>query len=63
MDLSFDEKTYKEYLEEEEIAPNAKIREEHETFFDALLSDDADLRTTPEGREIIKNIQSFESNQ
>jgi len=63
MDLSFDEKSYKEYLKEDEVSPNCKIREPNETFHDVLLSDDANLRKMPEGKKVIEILRAFVSNQ
>jgi len=59
MKLKFNKKSYDEFLNEKKIISNSRLRNDNETFFDAMLSKEADLRTTPEGRKIIKMIQSF----
>jgi hypothetical protein len=35
------------------------LRGENETFFDAMLSEEADFTKTPEGREILEFIGSY----
>jgi hypothetical protein len=59
MELIFDEKSYQKFSKEKITIDNSRLRNDNETFFDAMLSKEADLRTTPEGREIIKFIQSI----
>ena len=56
----FYKKSYSKFLKrkekEEKIIreSNQRVRNDDETFFDALLSDDADLNKTPWGRKILK---------
>jgi hypothetical protein len=59
MDLTFDERAYDRFLNEKKTIYNSRLRSDNETFFDAMLSKEADLRTTPEGQKIIKMIQSI----
>jgi succinate dehydrogenase flavin-adding protein (antitoxin of CptAB toxin-antitoxin module) len=59
MDLSFDDAAYSKFLNEKGTIYNSLLREEDETFLDAMLSKEADLRTTPEGEKIIQSIQSI----
>jgi hypothetical protein len=59
MDLSFDDAAYSRFLNEKSTIYNSLLREENETFLDAMLSKEADLRTTPEGEKIIQSIQSI----
>jgi hypothetical protein len=59
MDLAFDDAAYSRFLSEKRTIFNSRLREENETFFDAMLSKEADLRTTPEGEKIIQFIQSM----
>jgi hypothetical protein len=59
MDLSFDDAAYSKFLNEKGTIYNSLLREENETFLDAMLSKEADLRTTPEGEKIIQSIQSI----
>ena len=59
MDLIFDEKAYDKFLKEKRTLYNSRLRNDDETFFDAMLSKEADLRTTSEGQKIIKMIQSI----
>ena len=57
MDLIFDDECYTKFLNEKKAIYNSRLRDENETFFDAMLSKEADLRTTPEGEKIIQFIQ------
>ena len=59
MDLVFDDASYSRFLNEKRIIYNSRLRDDNETFFDAMLSKEADLRTTPEGEKIIRFIQSI----
>jgi len=59
MDLLFDDASYSMFLSEERTEYNSRLRDDNETFFDAMLSKEADLRTTPEGKKIIQYIQSI----
>jgi hypothetical protein len=55
----FSEKSYKSYLEQKTSIHNERLRGEDETFFDAMLSEEADFTKTPEGREILEIIKGF----
>jgi len=55
----FSKETYQAYLEQKKSIINERLRGENETFFDAMLSEEADLTKTPEGREIIEFIGSY----
>jgi hypothetical protein len=57
MDLIFDDASYSKFLNEKKTVYNNRLRGDNETFFDAMLSKEADLRTTPEGEKIIQYIQ------
>jgi len=57
MDLIFDDASYSKFLNEKKTVYNNRLRDDNETFFDAMLSKEADLRTTPEGEKIIQYIQ------
>jgi len=59
MDLIFDDAAYSKFLDEKKTETNSKLRDDNETFFDAMLSKEADLRTTPEGIKIIQYIQAI----
>ncbi len=59
MDLVFDDDLYVKFLAEKKTVYNSRLRADDETFFDAMLSKEADLRTTPEGKQIINIIQSI----
>jgi len=57
MDLIFDDDSYSKFLNEKKTVYNCRLRDDNETFFDAMLSKEADLRTTTEGEKIIQYIQ------
>ena len=60
MGLKFDEKSYDEFLEKKrEVENSPKRNVKKKTFWDAMVSKDADLRSTPEGRKLIKIIQNL----
>jgi hypothetical protein len=61
MDLTFNDEYYTKFLNEKKNIYNSRLRDDNETFFDAMLSKEADLRTTPEGEKIIQFIQSIEN--
>jgi hypothetical protein len=59
MDFLFDEASYSKFLNEKREIYNSRLRDDSETFFDAMLSKEADLRSTAEGEKIIQFIQSI----
>ena len=59
MELIFDDISYSRFLNEKRIIYNSRLRDDNEAFLDAMVSKEADLRTTPEGEKIIKIIQSI----
>jgi hypothetical protein len=59
MELIFDEEAYSRFLNEKRTVYNSRLRGEGETFFDAMLSQEANLKTTPEGEKIIEYIQAI----
>ena len=59
MDFAFDDTSYSRFLNEKKTIYNSRLRGDNETFFDAMLSKEADLRTTPEGKKIIQYIQAI----
>jgi hypothetical protein len=50
---------YEEYLKKREYISNTRIRPDTMDFFDWLLSEDADMSKTPEGRQFITALQSI----
>ena len=59
MELIFDDISYSRFLNEKRVIYNSRLRDDNEAFLDAMVSKEADLRTTPEGEKIIKIIQSI----
>jgi len=59
MDLTYNDKDYSMFVHDKKAIYNSRLRDDNETFFDAMLSKEADLRTTPEGEKIIQFIQSI----
>lgn len=58
-DSFFSEKSYQSYIEKKDSVFNERLRGEDETFFDALLSEEADISKTPEGKEALELIRNF----
>jgi len=59
-DMSFfSEETYQTYIQQRNPIINERFRGEDETFFDAMLSAEADLTKIPEGQEILKLIGNY----
>jgi len=58
MDI-FTEESYQEYLKQQSLRHNDRLRGKDETIFDALLSDEADFMNTPQGNEIISAIRGY----
>jgi len=59
MKLTYEDESYTKFLNEKKTVYNSRMRGDDETFFDAMLSKEADLSTTPEGQKIIEFIQSL----
>ena len=59
MEFVFDDASYSRFLKEKKTINNPRLREDDQTFFDAMISKEADLRTSPEGKKIIQYIQSI----
>ena len=55
----FSEESYRVYVERRSPLVNERLRGEDETFFDAMLSQEADFTKTPEGQDILKLIGSY----
>jgi len=55
----FSEDTYRAYMEQKGSIYNEWLRGKDETFFDAMLSNEADISRLPEGNEIIKLIRGL----
>ena len=46
--------SYKTYIEQKSAVYNERLRGKDETFFDAMISEEADISRLPEGNEIIE---------
>lgn len=55
----YSEESYQAYLGKKNHIANERLRDANETFFDAMLSEEADLTKTPEGREVIEFIRNY----
>ena len=56
----FSEDTYQEFIKQKNYCLNERLRKDEETIFDAVLSEEADFTKSPEGKEILDAIRSFE---
>jgi len=55
----FSEDTYRAYMNQKDSIYNERLRGKDETFFDAMLSNEADILRLPEGNEIIELIRDL----
>ena len=55
----FSEETYKAYLKNQNAVLNTRFRGEDETIFDVVLSEEADFKKHPEGKEILETIRNY----
>ncbi|GHT86707.1 hypothetical protein FACS189491_03390 [Spirochaetia bacterium] len=62
MDFNFTltDADYQEYLKKREHISNNRYRRDDEDIYDVLLSEEADMSRTPEGRQIIAALQSLD---
>jgi hypothetical protein len=55
----FTKESYREYLSKQSAVKNERYRSEDESFFDAMLSEEADFRKDPHGDEIVAAIRKY----
>ena len=55
----FSEETYQAYLKQQKFLLNERFRDENETIFDVVLSEEADFTKHPEGKEILETIRDY----
>jgi hypothetical protein len=60
MDFTLTDKDYQEYLKRKDHISNTRLRPDDQDIFDVLLSEEADMSKTPEGRQTIAAIQSLD---
>jgi hypothetical protein len=58
MNLTFTEKSYAHFLGDQEGVHNSRLRPDHESLFDALLSKDADMTATSEGQRLLSLLEN-----
>jgi len=56
----FSEESFLAYSKQRDVITNGRLRGEDVTFFDAMLSEEADLTKTPEGMEVFEFIRRYE---
>jgi hypothetical protein len=59
MTFTLPDKDYKEYLKKKEYIHSIRIRPDNKNLFDWLLFGDANMRKTPEGRQLISELHSL----
>ncbi|GHV70268.1 hypothetical protein AGMMS49928_17390 [Spirochaetia bacterium] len=59
MELTISPETYKNYLEDNDTFSNERIRPDGESFWDAMLSKEADFTQYPEGKQIVELIKAL----
>jgi len=57
INLSISQDAYDRYISQKNVVSNERIRQDNESFLDALLS--VDMTATPEGREILDVIRKL----
>jgi hypothetical protein len=57
--LDISSKTWQEYLENHETVHNERVRPDNVSFWDAMLSKEADFTRTPEGKRIADLIRDL----
>jgi hypothetical protein len=55
----FTEDSYREYLKQQSAVRNERYRGKNESFFDAMLSEEADFRKDPQGDKIVSIIRNY----
>ena len=55
----FSKDTYQDYIKQKSSIHNERLRGEDETIFDAALSEEADFKKHPEGKDILESIRNF----
>ncbi|MDR2965596.1 MAG: hypothetical protein LBU88_07455 [Treponema sp.] len=55
----FSADSYQVYVDKKGSVCNERLRGKDETFFDAMLSEEADISRLPEGNEIIELIRNL----
>jgi len=55
----FTEESYQEFIRKQKPLVNKKLRDDNETIFDALLSEEADFAKSPNADEIITTIREL----
>jgi hypothetical protein len=56
INLEFDEKAYREYIENREYPSNTRIRPEGMSFMDAVIEGREIMESTEEGRAVLEHI-------
>jgi len=58
-EINISSKTWQNYLENRETVSNQRLRPDNVSFWDAILSEEADFTKTPEGKRIAKLIRDL----
>ena len=59
MEITFSREAYRDYLENKDTFSNERIRPDGLSFWDAMLSEEADFSKTTVGRQIIETIKAL----
>ena len=55
----FSKESYQAYLQQKKLAVNTRLREEDVTFFEAMLSKEADLSQSSDGEKVLDFIKGY----
>ncbi|MDR2481143.1 MAG: hypothetical protein LBD07_02485 [Spirochaetaceae bacterium] len=59
MEITLSQTAFKDYLENKDTFSNERIRPDGVSFWDAMLSKEADFTKTPAGKQIIETIKAL----
>jgi len=58
-DINISSQAWQKYLDNHETISNERLRPDNVSFWDAILSDEADFTQTPEGKRIVELIRDL----
>ena len=59
MEITLSHESYRDYLEHKDTFSNERIRPNEVSFWDAMLSEEADFTKTLAGKQIIETIKAL----
>ena len=59
MEIMLSREAYRDYVQHKDIFHNERIRPDGLSFWDAMLSEEADFTKTPAGKQILETIAAL----